>query len=76
MTSKRTAMKSLTQRCKPGNLSEIAKQLAVAIMLLPPAKDRLNGPTFEELMALIETTFGENSPRSLDCHAVVTNALH
>ena len=45
-------------------------------MLLPPAKDRLNGPTFEELMALIETTFGENSPRSLDCHAVVTNALH
>jgi len=33
--------------CKPGNLSEIAKQLTVAIMLLPSAKDRLNGPTFE-----------------------------
>ena len=30
-------------------------------MLLPSSKDRLNGPTFEEAMALIETTFGENS---------------
>ena len=30
-------------------------------MLLPRAKDRVNGPTFEENLALIQTMFGENS---------------
>jgi TolB-like protein/Tfp pilus assembly protein PilF len=32
-----------------------------AMMLLPSAKDPVNGPTFEEGLALIQTTFGENS---------------
>jgi len=30
-------------------------------MLLPSAKDPVNGPTFEEGLALIQVTFGENS---------------
>jgi TolB-like protein/predicted Ser/Thr protein kinase/Flp pilus assembly protein TadD len=33
-----------------------------AIMLLPRVKDRVNGPTLEQNLALIQTTFGENSP--------------
>ena len=42
------------------------KDLAVktaerAIMLLPRVKDRVNGPTLEENLALIQTIFGENS---------------
>jgi TolB-like protein/Tfp pilus assembly protein PilF len=32
-----------------------------AIMLLPSAKDPVNGPTFEEGLAIIYVTFGENS---------------
>jgi serine/threonine protein kinase/Tfp pilus assembly protein PilF len=32
-----------------------------AIMLLPRAKDAVDGPSFEENLALIETIFGENS---------------
>ena len=32
-----------------------------AIMLLPSAKDRVNGPGCEENLALIQVTFGENS---------------
>ena len=30
-------------------------------MLLPRAKDPVNGPAFEENLALIQTIFGENS---------------
>ena len=30
-------------------------------MLLPSAKDPVNGPTDEEFLALIQTIFGENS---------------
>jgi TolB-like protein/Tfp pilus assembly protein PilF len=44
-----------------GEKDSALKEIQRAIMLLPSAKDRLNGPTFEEAMALIETTFGENS---------------
>ena len=49
------------------------KDLAVkfanrAIMLLPSAKDRVNGPALEESLALIQTMFGENS------HAISTLA--
>ena len=32
-----------------------------AIMLLPSAKDAVDGPAFEENLALIQTIFGENS---------------
>ena len=32
-----------------------------AIMLLPRAKDAVNGPTLEENLALIQTIFGGNS---------------
>jgi serine/threonine-protein kinase len=32
-----------------------------AVMLLPSAKDRMNGPSLEENLAFIETIFGENS---------------
>src|SRR4029453_17620343 len=32
-----------------------------AIMLLPRAKDRMSGPSFEENLALIQTMVGENS---------------
>ena len=44
-----------------------AKQLALneaqrAMMLLPTTKDAVDGPGLEENMALIQTTFGENSP--------------
>ena len=31
-----------------------------AVMLLPRAKDAVNGPAFEENLALIQTIFGEN----------------
>ena len=33
----------------------------LAIMLLPRVKDQVNGPTLEQNLALIQTTFGENS---------------
>src|SRR5262249_24460671 len=32
-----------------------------AIMLMPSARDRVNGPCLEEALALIQTTFGDNS---------------
>jgi serine/threonine protein kinase/Tfp pilus assembly protein PilF len=32
-----------------------------AVMLLPSNKDRVSGPGFEEILALIQTTLGENS---------------
>jgi serine/threonine-protein kinase len=32
-----------------------------AVMVLPRAKDAVDGPTFEENLALIQTIFGENS---------------
>jgi serine/threonine protein kinase/Flp pilus assembly protein TadD len=37
------------------------KEAERAIMLRPRAKDPLDGPTFEENLALIQTIFGENS---------------
>jgi TolB-like protein/Tfp pilus assembly protein PilF len=37
------------------------KEAERAITLLPSAKDRLEGPAFEENLALIQTMFGENS---------------
>jgi TolB-like protein/Tfp pilus assembly protein PilF len=42
---------------KDSALNEIQR----AIMLLPSAKDPVNGPAFEEFLALIQTTFGETN---------------
>ena len=46
-----------------------------AIVLLPRAKDAMDGPGFEENLALIQTMFGENEPCDLNSHPAVTNAL-
>ena len=46
-----------------------------AIVLLPRAKDAMDGPGFEENLALIQTIFGENRPCHLNSHPAVTNAL-
>jgi TolB-like protein/Tfp pilus assembly protein PilF len=49
-----------------GEKNSALNEIQRAIMLLPSAKDPVNGPTFEEGLALIQVTFGENS------HAIST----
>jgi serine/threonine-protein kinase len=44
-----------------GEKNSALNEIQRAIMLLPSAKDRVKGPTFEEVLALIQVTFGENS---------------
>jgi TolB-like protein/tRNA A-37 threonylcarbamoyl transferase component Bud32/Tfp pilus assembly protein PilF len=44
-----------------GEKESALKAAERAIMLLPRNKDRVNGPTLEHNLALIETTFGENN---------------
>jgi TolB-like protein/class 3 adenylate cyclase/Tfp pilus assembly protein PilF len=44
-----------------GNKDSALKAAEHAIMLLPSAKDPVQGPTYEESLALIQTMFGENS---------------
>jgi TolB-like protein/Tfp pilus assembly protein PilF len=44
-----------------GDKSSALKEADRAIMLLPSAKDRQQGPAIEESLALIQMTFGENS---------------
>jgi TolB-like protein len=44
-----------------GEKSLALKEAERAIMLLPSAKDRVDGPDFEENLASIQTIFGENS---------------
>jgi len=44
-----------------GNKDSALKEAERAIMLLPSAKDRMEGPGFEENLALIQTIFAENS---------------
>ena len=44
-------------------------------MLLPSAKDRVNGPTREEVVALIQTILGENSRAISILTQLVTNAI-
>jgi TolB-like protein/Tfp pilus assembly protein PilF len=44
-----------------GEKNSAQNEIQRAIMLLPSAKDRLIGPTFQEALALIQMTFGENS---------------
>ncbi len=44
-----------------GEKNSALNEIQHAIMLLPSAKDPVNGPTFEEGLALIQVTFGENS---------------
>jgi hypothetical protein len=44
-----------------GEKDSALKEVERAIMLLPSTKDRLSGPTYEEVEALIQTMFGENS---------------
>ena len=44
-----------------GEKESAMKEARRAIMLLPSAKDRVNGPGCEENLALIQVTFGENS---------------
>ena len=51
------------------------KEAEHAIMLLSSTKDRVYGPAGEEILALIQTMFGENSQRDLNSHAAVTNAI-
>jgi TolB-like protein/Tfp pilus assembly protein PilF len=45
-----------------GEKDSALKEAERAIMLLPSAKDPVSGPGREELLALIQTMFGENSP--------------
>jgi TolB-like protein/Tfp pilus assembly protein PilF len=49
-----------------GEKNSALNEIQRAIMLLPSAKDPVNGPTFEEGLALIQVTFGDNS------HAIST----
>src|SRR5262249_4051991 len=44
-----------------GNKDSALKAAERAIMLVPSAKDPVQGPTYEESLALIQTMFGENS---------------
>jgi serine/threonine-protein kinase len=44
-----------------GDKDSAIKEAERAIMLLPSAKDRVNGPGCEENLALIQAIFGENS---------------
>jgi len=44
-----------------GEKNSALKQAERAIKLLPSAKDRVQGPACEEILALIQTMFGENS---------------
>jgi serine/threonine-protein kinase len=44
-----------------GQKNSAMTEIQRAIMLLPSAKDRVEGPNFEEGLALIQMTFGENS---------------
>jgi serine/threonine-protein kinase len=44
-----------------GQKDSALKRAERAVMLSPSNKDRLNGPGFEELQALIQTTVGENN---------------
>jgi serine/threonine-protein kinase len=44
-----------------GDKDSALKEAERAIMLYPSAKDRVNGPGYEENLALIQTIFGENS---------------
>jgi serine/threonine-protein kinase len=43
-----------------GEKHSALKEAERAITLLPSAKDRVDGPAFEENLALIQTIFGEN----------------
>ena len=44
-----------------GNKELALKEAERAVTLLPSAKDQVTGPALEENLALIQTTFGENS---------------
>src|SRR5262245_16831285 len=44
-----------------GEKNSALNEIQRAIMLLPSAKDRVNGPAREEALAVIQMTFGENS---------------
>jgi hypothetical protein len=44
-----------------GEKDSALKEVERAMALVPSAKDRLSGPTYEEILALIQTMFGENS---------------
>jgi tetratricopeptide (TPR) repeat protein len=44
-----------------GEKDSALKEAERAIILLPSVKDRVQGPSFEENMALIQTTVGENN---------------
>jgi TolB-like protein/Tfp pilus assembly protein PilF len=44
-----------------GEKDSALKEAERAIMLLPSVKDRVQGPSFEENIALIQTTVGENN---------------
>src|SRR5262245_5893669 len=44
-----------------GEKNSALNEIQRAIMLLPNAKDQVNGPAREEGLAVIQTTFGENS---------------
>jgi hypothetical protein len=44
-----------------GEKDSALKEIERAIMLLPSTKNRVDGPAYEELLALIQMTFGDNS---------------
>ena len=45
-----------------GEKNSALKEAERAITLLPSTKDRIEGPAGEEILALIQMTFGDNSP--------------
>ncbi len=55
-----------------GEKDSALKEAERAIMLRPSVKDRLEGPGFEENLALIQTIFGESS-RAI---STLTRLLH
>ena len=58
-----------------GKKDSALKAAERAIMLLPRAKDRVNGPAFEENLALIQTIVRREQPCDLNSQPAVTNAI-
>ena len=55
-------MESLSHAYATMGVKDSALKVAErAIMLVPRAKDRMDGPAYEENLALIQTLVGENS---------------
>ena len=66
---------SVSSLCRDGQKDLALKAAERAIMLYPRAKDPMDGPVYEENLALIQTIVGENSRAISTPHRAVTNAI-